>query len=285
MRQQGQSEQKEGLYMITKIISGEIVERRKTRISRRPAKRGGRIRGNSSEKKIVGNLEYAKLQLARTLNCNYTRGDLWLTLTYDTAGLAKIRDDYHAAKKEAGKFVDRLVYRLKKQGVVCRWVLSTSCIDGETGELVRLHHHLVITGEGFRMEGRTLMLGEECLDDIWGNGTVDYKALRNQKDYKPLADYIVNQARHVPDEKKWTCSRNMKKPIVHREIVTGGGQLRVPAGATELPGTRYDPEKNQNFVRYIPRQRDPHRKVGGHKEMALAMEEEDSGGGGDLYGL
>lgn len=286
MKQSGEREQKEGLYMITKIISGEVVERRKTRITRRPARRGGRTRGNSSEKKIAGNLEYAKLQLARTLNCNYTRGDLWLTLTYDTAGLEKIHDDYETAKKEAGKFVDRLVYRLKKQGLVTRWVLSTSCIDGETGEVVRLHHHLVITGEGFRVEGRTLMLGEECLDDIWGNGTVDYKALRNQKDYKPLADYIVNQARHVPDEKKWTCSRNMKKPIVRREVVTGGGQLRVPAGAMELPGTRYDPEKNQNFVRYIPKERDPGKKIGGHKEMALALAgEDDTGGGGDLYGL
>lgn len=54
----------EGLYMIEKIISGEVVERRKTRIYRRPLKRGGRTKGNSSEKKIVGNREHAKLQLA-----------------------------------------------------------------------------------------------------------------------------------------------------------------------------------------------------------------------------
>ena len=46
-----------GLYMITKIVSGNVVERRKCKITRRPAKRGGRIRGNSSEKKVVGNKE------------------------------------------------------------------------------------------------------------------------------------------------------------------------------------------------------------------------------------
>lgn len=279
MGRSAQDSQKEGLYMITKIISGEVIERRKTRITRRPAKRGGRVRGNSSEKKIVGNLEYAKLQLARTLNCNYAPGDLWLTLTYDAAGLEKICDDFKTAQKEAKKFIDRLVYRLKKLGVVCRWVLSTSCIDGETGELVRLHHHVVVTGQGFRMENRTLMLGEERVEDIWGLGTVDYKALRHQRDYKPLADYIVNQARHVADEKKWTCSRNMKKPIVKREIVTSGSRLQVPAGAVELPGTRYDPEKGQNFVRYLPQKRDPRRKVGGHKELALAMA--DTGGEDD----
>ena len=54
--------------MVTKIISGEVVERRKSKITRRPPKRGGRIRGNSSEKKLVGNREYAKLALARTIS-------------------------------------------------------------------------------------------------------------------------------------------------------------------------------------------------------------------------
>ena len=120
------------------------------------------------------------------------------------------------------------------------------------------------------------------MDAIWGLGDVDVQFLRHQADYKPLADYIVNQSRGVPDEKKWTCSRNMKKPIIRREVVTSGGQLRIPAGAVELPGTRYDPEKGQNFVRYIPRAKDPRGKVGGHKEMALAMAGEEGGGGGGL---
>lgn len=257
--------------MVTKITSGEVVERRKSRITRRPSKRGGRIAGNSSEKKIAGNKEYAKLALARVLNCNYQAGDLWLTAKFDEVGLAAVGGTLEGAKKAARKFIDRIVYRLKKLGLVCRWVLAPSEIDGETGELVRPHVHIVITGEAFRMEDRRLRLGEELVDDIWGLGTVDVQFLRNQKDYYPLAAYIVNQSRGVPDEKKWTCSRNMKKPIVRREIVTSGSQLRVPAGATELAGTKYDPEKGQNIVRYIPQRKDPRRKIGGSKEMAIAM--------------
>jgi len=42
---------KEGMYMITKIISGSVVERRKTYVGRRPSRRGARIKGSSSEKK------------------------------------------------------------------------------------------------------------------------------------------------------------------------------------------------------------------------------------------
>lgn len=271
------NEQKEGLYMIETIISGEVKERRKTRITRRPAKRGGRIKGNSSEKKLAGNNEHAKLQLARTFNCNMKKGDLWLTATFDEESLAAVGGNYEGAKKAGKLFVDRLVYRLKKQGVVAKWVLAPSEIDGETGEVVRPHVHIVITGTGFTMQDGELRLGAEKVDDIWGMGFVDVRFLKNQKDYYALAVYIVNQSRGVPDEKKWTCSRNMKKPIVRREIVTTGRRLMVPAGATELPGTKYDPEKNQNFVRYIPKTRDVRKKIGGHKEMAIAME----GDGGD----
>ena len=273
----------EGLYMIEKIISGEVVERRKTRITRRPLKRGGRMKGNSSEKKIIGNREHAKLQLARTLNCNFTAGDLWLTATFDPEHLEKMGGDYEGAKKEGRKFIDRLAYRLKKQGILCKWVLAPSEIDGETGELVRPHVHIIITGGGFRVENKQLMIGNERVEDIWGQGCVDMKQLNHQKDYYPLASYIINQSRGVADEKKYTCSRNMKKPMIHREIVTSGRQLRVPSGATELPGTKYDPERNQNFVRYIPQRKDVRKKIGGHKEMALAMsgEDEDAGGGTD----
>lgn len=268
--------------MITKIVSGEVVERRKSKITRRPAKRGGRIRGNSSEKKIVGNTEHAKLQLTRTLNCNFVPGDLWLTAKFDQEGLESIGGTFEGARKAGRKFIDRLAYRLRKMGLVCKWVLAASEIDGDTGELVRPHVHIIIGGAAFAWRDRQLWLGSETVDSIWGLGSVDFKFLRHQKDYYDLAVYLVKQARGVPDEKKWSCSRNMEKPKVTREIVTSGGQLRVPAGAVELPGTRYDPEKGQNFVRYIPKRKDPRRKVGGHKEMALALSGEDDGGGGDV---
>ena len=273
-----------GLYMVTRIVSGSVVERRKTKLTRRPAKRGGRIRGNSSEKKIVGNKEHAKLQLARTLNCNYRPGDLWLTAKFDQAGLEAIGGTYEGAKKAGKKFIDRVAYRLRKLGLVCKWVMVPSEIDGETGQLVRPHVHLVIPGAAFAWHDRQLWLGSETVGDIWGLGSVDVQFLRNQQDYYALAAYLVNQARGVPDEKKWTCSRNMEKPKITREIVAGGGQLRIPPGATELPGTRYDAMTGQNFVRYIPRKKDPHKKIGGRKEMAIALAGEDDEGGG-LDGL
>lgn len=278
-------EAREGMYVITKIVSGSVVERRKSKTMRRPSKRGGRVRGNSSEKKMEGNRQYAILQLTRSFNCNLRPGDVWLTLKLDEEHMACCGGTFEGVKKEAKKFVDRLCYRMKKAGVVCKWYLAPSEIDGETGELVRPHAHLVMTGTGFRMEDGVLLLRNECVDDIWGQGSVDVQFVRHQKDYYPLAKYIINQSRGVPDEKKYTCSRNLKKPKITRSVVFSGAQLRVPAGATVLPGTRYDPEAGQDFVRYIPadRQERAARKVGGHRELAGALaaepgEEADGGG-------
>lgn len=159
--------------------------------------------------------------------------------------------------KEAKNFLDRIARRMKKHGDILKWVLVPSEVDGETGETVRLHCHIVINSAGLRMEDRTFTLYGEPLDDTWGRGTVDVQLLRDQKDYYPLALYLIRQARNIPDGKKYTSSRNMEKPKVEYTYVLTPTQLRVPAGATTLPGTRYEPELGVNFVRYIPREKDP----------------------------
>lgn len=273
---------KEGMYMITKIISGSVVERRKTYVGRRPSRRGARIKGASSEKKQENNRQQAILTLARTLNCNYSHGDGYLTLSFADEALAACGGTLEGAKKAGRKFLDRVGYRMKKHGEVLKWVLVPSELDGETGELVRVHIHVVISGHGLRLEDGVFYLYDEKLEDVWGNGEVDVQILRRQKDYYPLARYLIIQARGAADEKKYSVSRNMVKPRVEHLYTWSPAPLRVPAGASPLPGTRYDPETGVNFVRYIPAQRDPARKVGGRKEMAVAYAGEPMvGGDGD----
>lgn len=261
---------KEGMYMITKIISGSVVERRKIYVGRRPSRRGARIKGASSEKKQENNRQQAILTLARTLNCNYSHGDGYLTLSFADEALAACGGTLEGAKKAGRKFLDRVGYRMKKHGEVLKWVMVPSELDGETGELVRVHIHAVISGHGLRLEDGVFYLYNEKLEDVWGNGEVDVQILRRQKDYYPLARYLILQARGAADEKKYSVSRNMVKPRVEHLYTYSPAPLRVPAGASALPGTRYDPETGVNFVRYIPAQRDPARKVGGSKEMAIA---------------
>lgn len=278
-------EAREGLYMVKKITSGRVVERRKSWVGRRPSKRGARIKGNSGEKKQENNRQQAALELARVLNCNYRHGDALLTLTFAEEALERCGGSFEGAVREARKFLDRIGYRMKKHGDVLKWVMVPSEVDGATGEVVRIHVHLVISGAGLRLEDRVFTLYGEALDDIWGRGTVDVQLLRHQADYYPLALYLIKQARNIPDAKKYSRSRNMAKPKVEYTYVTTPSQLRVPAGATTLAGTRYDPELGVNFVRYVPadRQERAARKVGGHRELAGALAAEpgeEAGGGG-----
>lgn len=268
--------------MITKITSGSVVERRKTYVGRRPSRRGARVKGSAGEKKQENNRQQAILALARTLNCNYSHGDGYLTLSFTDEVLADCGGTLAGAKKAARKFLDRVAYRMKKHGKVLKWVMVPSERDGESGEVVRIHVHAVVSGHGLRLEDGVFWLYGEKLDDVWGNGTVDVQILRRQKDYYPLARYLILQARGAEDEKKYSVSRNMVKPKVEHLYTWSPAPLRVPAGASALPGTRYDPETGVNFVRYIPADRDPARKVGGRKEMAIACAGEHlEGGEGD----
>lgn len=272
----------EGLYMITKITSGNVVERRKWKVQRR-ASRGSRVRGNSTEKKQLGNREAAVLQMTRIMNCNMRGGDLLLTLTINEHGAEVTGNTYEGIKREARKCIDRILYRLKKSGIMAKWFLIPSVMDGDTGEVVRAHAHIVITAAGFSMKDGVLMVGEESVENIWGLGEIDYKSLHNQEDFYPLCKYLISQARGVADEKKYSCSRNMEKPKIERIYVSTSAPLRVPAGAHELEGTRYDAEKGINMVRYIkPSRKTADKQVGGHKELTLSMEYEDGGGDDEL---
>ena len=114
---------------------------------------------------------------------------------------------------------------------------------------------------------------DDTLEELMAAGPIFAEKLG--EDYYPLALYLIRQARNIPDGKKYTSSRNMEKPKVEYTYVLTPTQLRVPAGATTLPGTRYEPELGVNFVRYIPREKDPARKIGGRKEMAVACAGEE----------
>lgn len=103
--------------MVKKITSGQVVERRKSYVGRKPSRRGARIKGNSGEKKQENNRQQAVLALARLLNCNYTHGDALLTLTFIDEALERCGGTFEGAVKEAKNFLDRIARRWKKHGV------------------------------------------------------------------------------------------------------------------------------------------------------------------------
>ena len=266
-----------GYWMIRTIRSGRVIEKSQFYVGERKPRKARR-KGASSTKKLDANLRDAVKRLAREINCNFAAGDLMLTLTYDEGHIGKVGEDFDAAEREGGKWWRRMSREIKAAGGVLRGIWMTSDTDPETGEVVRLHHHAVISSEGVTIERdaegkiECATIGGRKLSDIWGNGTADVKPLREQDDYTPIAAYFVAQARKTGDKKKWHPSRNLKKPVIESEkIVTNARELHTPPGATVLEIGKYEEGSGSHYVRYIRKPRPP--KVGGHKERAIAAEE------------
>lgn len=252
--------------MIREYISGEVVERVCFPVGNATKTRRGKQKGATPVRKQEQNEKAAVRSLARTINVNYKPGDIWVTLTYSEARLAKlvyrIMNDgkepdmdtiWHYAVSDRDRFLRRVKREFKKSGEELPYVAATADIDGQTGEVVRIHHHLVLPKAAF-----------DFVFKHWSQTEVDYKPLRDQKDYTPIAEYIIKQVRRQPDKKKYTTSRNLKKPEVREKIVRFPKELKAPSGARVMQRGAYDPEIPVQYLRYIKPEKK--QKRGGKRE-------------------
>lgn len=256
--------------MIRTIRSGKVIEKSQFWVSERKP-RAPRRKGGTSAAAKDKNVNTAARMLARTINCNFSAGDLWVTLTYDPAHAPETAEQ---ADRACALFWRRLSRALADRGVKLRGLWITADKDGKTENPEPLHHHLVLSAEGMEVEWgegtvRCTVDGRE-LADIWGQGTIDVEELREQEDYTPVAVYCVRQAVGGENAKKWHPSRGLKKPVIESErIVQYSRELRAPAGATVSEIGHYDEVTGNHYIRYIRRPRTKREKVGGHKEQLL----------------
>ena len=248
------------MFMIRKIKSGRVTEVSAFPVAPNVRPRRGRRRGATTTRKQDKNDRDAVKRLARVLNCNFQGGDLLIQPTYTDAALYALADGLQEgdleelrrrAEHELVLFLRRLGREIRKAGGVLQAVWLTSDMDGDTGELVRIHHHVVLKAAGLYMENGILWIGNRRVDEIWGRGHVDWKPLQHQDDYSQLAAYLIRQVRRRPDGKKYSCTRNLKKPILISErIVYNARELRAPKGAKILHRGPYTPGEPQ-YLRYV----------------------------------
>lgn len=245
---------------------------------------GGRKwhRAKSQEDKRDENARQAVRVAARILNCNYGPEDLLLTLTYSDEEYTRLfagmeQDD---VLEKAKGVLSGVLEKVRKElrGSACkrngqcpfptdskdgaaqmRTFAVTADMDGETGELVRVHHHVVVTAAAAR-----------TLAERWKCGLVHTENLYKQDDYTPLAAYLLGQVRHREGKKKYSCSRNMVKPKVEEQVLAEApdNEIRVQPGAKVLDRTPYREGTLSQYVRYKRKPRNA--KRGGHKEGRIA---------------
>ena len=163
----------------------------------------------------------------------------------DAEAVNRLRE---AADKQLTLWLRRL--KRKYSGKI-KAVLITSDVDHETGELVRVHHHIVLAAEGISWD---LLRGE------WKNGSVDIKQLRAQPDYTPIATYLMRQVRKQPDKKKYRVTQGMEQPKIEEREILCNTEMKAPAGANVLERSEYTAESVGQYIRYVPKKREYRRK-------------------------
>ena len=117
-----------------KIISGRTVEIRRVMMDVRRGynqhqRRGVRVKGKTSLRKILANERESVKNLARILNCNFKAGDLWLTLTYPEEALPE-------SKEAAEAILAGILPAVKERGLIlavqgCEHINRSLCLERE----------------------------------------------------------------------------------------------------------------------------------------------------------
>lgn len=227
-----------------KIISGRTTEIRRTMMPFREkgqkVRRGTRVKGKTSLRKILANEREAVKNLARILNCNFGPGDCWITLTYPENTLPGSRDE---AKKDLEKFLRKCRDAFRKAtGKGLRYVVSVSDRDGKTGEIgKRLHLHIVMDAVAY-----------EIVTALWPAEDVTYRRLDGRGDYTGIARYMVTNAGPADGKKRWSTSKGLRKPIITEPVpVEAKERIRIPRDVSLKEREEYRDEETGMFSAYV----------------------------------
>lgn len=177
-------------------------------------------RALSTEAKRLLNLKCAYQKLELLIAANFTRGDLYLTLTYDDAHLPPTRK---AAVANMHRFWRRMRAARQKEDKPLSYIYVTEHRHGEG----RWHHHALINSTG-----GDLSLLQMC----WPYGRVELRRIRIDRDYtfETLARYLCKEERDKPGLRLWSSSSNLRKPQRECCRVPNDTPLSPPPGVTVL---------------------------------------------------
>ena len=243
---------REGYYVIRTIIAGQIGEKIKYWVpGQKPTKSKRKMK--SDIRKIQQNESDAVKRVARLINANFLPGDCFFAPTYSDESLATLMADmpdgipedeqmdylYEKAHHQLQLYLRRVRRTCEKAGIDFKYIAITSDMDGETGESVRVHHHIIAPREVM-----------EILLEKWPHGIVRKNYVWNEPDHSGLAKYLMDQVRKIPDAKKYIPSRNLIIPVPQDRIAPSGKEVQPPKGATLLHRSEYSSGRPQ-YIRYI----------------------------------
>lgn len=164
----------------------------------------------------------AWIYFQRLVDMNFGIGDYHLTLTYDNAHLPASPEE---AKKDYDRFLERAKKLYKKHGIKFECIMVMSYSSGKTGDITRLHFHIILRGGVDRTEVEHLWRAadkpgrakpgheKERRGEALGYANCD----RLQPDGNGLAAlmaYLKKQPREGI-ARRWYATLGLKKPVAY----------------------------------------------------------------------
>ena len=159
----------------------------------------GKKKELSSPKQKNLNDKRAWRYLCQLINTNFAdMSDYLLHLTFKEEFLPSSVEEGEALVKN---YMRRLNYRLRKAGKEnCKYIIIPSVTSSKTGEIVRLHFHIILSCDLERAE----ILGQ------WKYGRKNLNELQGEEDkYQKLCEYLK---KNFKSGRRWISSLNLKKP-------------------------------------------------------------------------
>lgn len=199
-----------------------VIEAVYPRMDRRDSERARAAkRKASTEAQKRMNQIYSWQKLELMLAANFRPGDLVVTLTYDDAHLPESRK---ASELRLKYFRQQLTVHRVMTGHELVMIWNTEHKHGDG----RWHHHTVInaTGDDYDLIRRLWIYGSD----------IEIKPLRvdKEKNYETLARYMCKEEGERLGQRKWSYTRNARKPEVETFRVEEDTTVQVPKGATEI---------------------------------------------------
>jgi len=190
-------------YRVKTIKSGEMLECEIYPIT--PGASGGKRSKKEKEIRLAQsnlNDKNAKKHLIRIVNTNFTKKDIWITLTYQDARLPA---DLQQAKKDMQNYIRRLKRHIKKHNLPeLKYVYVTEYQDAEGKKKKRVHHHMIMN-----------FADRDVAEELWNGGGRTQTRRLQPDDFglEGLTRYITKE-KSGSNQKRYTASRNLKQPKV-----------------------------------------------------------------------
>jgi len=194
-----------------------------------------RVKGERRRKKEVPTEESVKraneknsmMKLYRLIMCNFIPGeDMFLTLTYKP----EERPDEEGAKKILAQFLRKMRKEYERAGSELKYI----CVTEWEGKSI--HHHIVINNcEGFN----------KIISKCWTYGGRRFEPLYEDYDFLGLAEYMIKETsktfreKDCPFRKRYTPSRNLKKPVEIVEVIKASEWKEEPVVPKKLMAAGY----------------------------------------------